>query len=267
VGLWQGLKWYYETCGSRGVVAVASFRLCRRPRELAIAPFRSNHKVHLRIDTSDFCAYRDVLIFRTKSYDPSIAGFSPSTIVDAGAHIGMASILFALKYPAARIIAVEPEASNFAALVRNTAPYKAITPIHAALWRENGEVTLGPSNVHPKGAFQIVENGKQRVRAITMDTLLSESGISSIDLLKVDIEGAELEVFKCCHWIENVSVIAIELHDRVRPGCSVVVKTAANGMHFNQQDEVTFFVRQQESSRHLTDLLVGKSAGAESTAA
>ncbi len=109
MGLWQGLKWYYELCGTRGVCAVASFRLCGRPRELAIVPPQSEYPVYLRIDTSDFCAYRDVLIFRTKSYDPEIPGFSPTTIVDAGAHIGMASILFALKYPSARIIAIEPE--------------------------------------------------------------------------------------------------------------------------------------------------------------
>ena len=266
MGIWQGLKWYYETCGSRGVCAVASFRLCGRPRELAIAPPRSNHKVHLRIDTSDFCAYRDVLIFKTKSYDPNLAGFSPHTIVDAGAHIGITSILFALKYPMAKIIAVEPEDANFAALVRNTAPYKTITPIHAALWREDGKVTLGASNAHPKGAFQVVDNGPQRVRAITMGTLMSETGIDSIDLLKVDIEGAEVEVFASCPWIAKVRVIAIELHDRVQTGCSSVVKAAAKDMQFNDKGEVTFFVR-QESSRHLTDLPVGKSAGTASTAA
>jgi FkbM family methyltransferase len=161
--------------------------------------------------------------------------------VDAGAHIGMASVLFALKYPTARIIAIEPEPSNFAALVRNTAPYKTITPIQAALWREDGEVTLGASNAHPKGAFQIVENGHQQVRAITMDTVMRETGIHSIDLLKVDIEGAEIEVFESCTWISNVRVIAIELHDRVRPGCSSLVKSAASDRRCNQQGEVTFF--------------------------
>jgi hypothetical protein len=45
---------------------------------------------------------------------------------------------------------------------------------------------LGASNAHPKGAFQMVENGRQRVRAITMDTLMCETGILSIDLLKVE---------------------------------------------------------------------------------
>jgi FkbM family methyltransferase len=269
MGLWHGLKWYYEVCGSHGVCAVACFRLCGRPRELAIAPLQSNHQVHLRIDTSDFCAYRDVLIFKSKSYDPGIPDFIPSTIVDAGAHIGMASILFALKYPRARIIAIEPEAENFAALVRNTAPYKTITPVRAALWREDGEVTLGQSNAHPKGAFQIVENGSQRVRAIKMDTLMRETGIYTIDFLKVDIEGAEIEVFDSCPWIGNVQVIAIELHDRVRPGCSSVVQTAARGLHSDQEGEVTFFdrLRAQSSELYLTDPLTGKSASSRSPAA
>jgi FkbM family methyltransferase len=261
VGLWQGLKWYYELCGVRGVCSVASFRVCGRPGELAIVPPRSSHPVHLRIDTSDFCAYRDVLIFRSKSYDPDIPDFSPKTIVDVGAHIGMASILFALKYPTARIIAIEPERSNFAALVRNTAPYKTITPIHAALWREDGEVTLGPSNAHPKGAYQIVEKGLQRIRAITMDAVMRETGIQTIDLLKVDVEGAEIEVFESCPWIRNVGIIAVELHDRVRSGCSSVVKRAASGLPCDQRGEVTFFglMPVEPSYNSLTDQAAGES--------
>jgi FkbM family methyltransferase len=268
MSLWQGLKWYYEVCGSRGVCAVTSFRLCGKPRELALVPPRSNHRVYLRIDTSDFCAYRDVLIFRSKSYDPGIPGLSPSTIVDVGAHIGMASILFARKYPTAKIIAVEPEPSNFAALIRNTAPYKTITPIQAALWREDGEVTLGASNAHPKGAFQIVDNGRQRVRAIAMGTLMRETGIHSIDLLKVDIEGAELEVFESCPWIRDVRVLAIELHDRVRPGCSSVVKNATRDLRCDQQGEVTFFSQPVDADGHYsTDLLADRSARPGSSAA
>jgi FkbM family methyltransferase len=262
VRLWRGLKWYYEVCGGRGVCAVTAFRLCGRPRELAIVPLRSMHPVYLRIDTSDFCAHRDVLIFRSKSYDPATHGFSPNTIVDAGAHIGMASILFALKYPRARIIAIEPEPSNFAALIRNTSPYKMITPIQAALWQEDGEVTLGPSDAHPKGAFQVVENGRQRVRAITMETVMRETDIHSIDLLKVDIESAEIEVFESCPWIRNVRLIAIELHDRVRPGCSSVVRNAAKDLDCDQRGEVTFFERSpaEANCHYLTGPPAGKSA-------
>lgn len=243
MSVWAGLKWYYEVCGIRGVCAVASFRLFGKPRELAIVQIQSSHRVYLRLDTSDFCAYRDVLIFESKSYIPEIVDFCPHTIVDAGAHIGTASILFARKYPAARIIAIEPEPSNFAALVRNTAPYNTITPIQAALWRKDGEVMLDASNAHPKGAFQIVPDGRHRVRALTIETVMRENGIRSIDLLKVDIEGAEVEVFESCPWIGIVKVIAIELHDRVRPGCSAAVQSAAKEFRCEQQGEVTFFYR------------------------
>jgi FkbM family methyltransferase len=200
------------------------------------------------MDTSDFCAYYDVLICRTRRYDPEGLDFNPATIVDAGAHIGMASILFALRYPSAEIIAIEPEPSNFALLLKNTASYKNILPICAALWKEDGEVTLGSSNVHPKGAFQVVENGEIRARAITVETLMRETGIQSIDILKVDIEGSEKEVFASCNWIDNVRVIAIELHDRVMAGCRSTVETAAKDFRSVEQGEVTFFLRQNHPS-------------------
>jgi FkbM family methyltransferase len=243
VGFFTSAKWYYEFSGIRGVRAATSFRLLGRPRELAITPPSSEHPVFLRLNTSDFCSYRDVLICQDKIYDPHIPNFSPRTIIDVGAHIGMASLLFALRYPTAKIIAVEPEAANFSRLVRNVSPYKNIVPVQAALWKQDGEVRLGKSTAHPKGAFAITENGEERVRAITMDTLMKETGVSTIDFLKVDIEGAEKEVFQNCAWINNVRVIAIELHDRVRPDCRSTVESAAVGFRSERQGDVTFFVR------------------------
>jgi FkbM family methyltransferase len=143
----------------------------------------------------------------------------------------------------ARIIAVEPEPANFTALVRNVSSYKNIVPVKAALWKEDGGVRLGKSTAHPKGAFAIVEDGDQRVRAVTMETLMKETGLSVIDFLKVDIEGAENEVFQTCAWIESVRVIAIELHDRVRPDCWSTVQSAAVDFRSDRQGDVAFFVR------------------------
>jgi FkbM family methyltransferase len=200
------------------------------------------------MDTSDFCAYYDILISKTKQYELEGLTFSPTTIVDAGAHIGIASILFARRYPLSKIIAIEPEPSNFALLLKNTLPYKNIVPICAALWREDGEVTLGSSNVHPKGAFQIVENGEIPARAMTMDTLMRETGVQSIDFLKVDIEGSEKEVFASCEWLGSVRVVAIELHDRVKSGCRCAVETAARDFRSVERGEVTFFLQQHQPS-------------------
>ena len=243
MGFLTSAKWYYEFSGMRGVSAATSFRLFRRPRELAITPSGSAYPVFLRLSTSDVCSYRDVLICQDKSYDPRIPNFNPHTIVDVGAHIGMASLLFAHRYPMARIIAVEPEPANYAALVKNTSPYKNIVPVQAALWKEDGQVRLGKSTAHPKGAFAIAEDGDQRVRAITMETLMEANELNTIDFLKVDIEGAEKEVFRNCAWIKNVRVIAIELHDRVRPDCWSIVQSATVDFRSDRQGDVAFFVR------------------------
>src|SRR5215475_14253267 len=99
---WRGIRWYLELCGIRGVMVIAVSRLLGVPKELTVSPFR--WPIHLRIATSDFRAYRDVLIFQTKRYLPPIEGFAPQTIIDVGAHIGMSSILFARNYPKAKIL-------------------------------------------------------------------------------------------------------------------------------------------------------------------
>jgi len=240
--IYDGLKWHYQLCGIRGVSAEAAFRIIGWPRVLTVTPRGVDHPVQLRLRTSDFCAYKDVLVCQDKLYDPGLPEFSPSTIVDAGAHIGMASIYFARKYPRAKIVAIEPEPSNFRALLRNVSSYGSIVPIQAALWKEDGEVGLGPSDAHPRGAFQVSDKGQLRVRAMTVPTLMRETGISSIDLLKLDIEGAEKEVFEAGDWIESVRVIAVELHDRVKPGCRAAVQAAAKKLGCFDRGDVTFYL-------------------------
>ena len=65
--------------------------------------------------------------------------FTPKTIVDAGANIGMASIFYSHRYPAAKIIALEAEGSNFAALCKNVEPYQNIK-IDSRCSLESGQV-------------------------------------------------------------------------------------------------------------------------------
>jgi hypothetical protein len=76
-----------------------------------------------------------------------------------------------------------------------------------------------------------------------MTTLMREVGIETVDILKVDIEGAERDVFSTCDWMDKVKLLAIELHDRVRPGCSDAVNAAARQHHKIQRHPVTFYCR------------------------
>jgi FkbM family methyltransferase len=72
--------------------------------------------------------------------------------------------------------------SNLAPRVRNVSPYRNVIASRAALWNNDGEITLGGSDARPKGAFQVAERGDARVPAVTMDTGMRETGIETIDL-------------------------------------------------------------------------------------
>ncbi len=237
----QGLKGYYSAFGVRGVLAISAHRLAGRPKELKVQPSGIRYPVHIRVRTSDLSVYNEILLQQEYAFDlPSL----PKTIVDAGANIGMASLFYAHKYPAARIIAVEAEASNYALLVKNVANYPNIFPIHAALWNRDGEIGIGqPGSAFGKWGFVTREGGAVRVRAVTMQTLMAEMNIDSIDLLKVDIEGAEKEVFEDCDWMQHVGSMIIELHDRSNPGCSAAVSSVTREFSSSQRGEMTLYKR------------------------
>jgi len=241
VSLLQGITGYYEIDGWKGLLAISSYRLFGSPAEITVHPPQLKLPVHLRVRTSDPGVYRDVLLGR--EYDLPLP-FSPRHIVDCGANIGMASIFFADRYPQARIIALEPEPSNFEVLMRNVSGYPNILPIHAALWKEDGELGLCGSS---KIAFQVIQG--RGVRAISMNTLMQEAGLDSIDLLKVDIEGAEKELFEACDWIQKVRALAIELHDRFKPGCRRAVESVTMGYMQLQHGETTLFLRKWDAGR------------------
>jgi Methyltransferase FkbM domain len=62
---------------------------------------------------------------------------------------------------------------------------------------------------------------KHPVRAVTIDEIIKEFGLGRIDLLKIDVEGSEKEIFDNSEaWISSVDVICVELHDRFKAGCS-----------------------------------------------
>jgi hypothetical protein len=59
------------------------------------------------------------------------------------------------------------------------------------------------------------------VTAVTLTDVMRDHGLEKIDLLKLDIEGCEKEIFENSDpWIENVQAICLELHDRFKAGCS-----------------------------------------------
>ncbi len=155
---------------------------------------------------------------------------SPSVIVDAGAYTGISAAYFALRYPTAKIIAVEPNPVSFDLLQRNTNRFSNVIAIQAALWTNDTEVILSDRATGDWG-FTIVGGirgeASFRVPAISMKTLMQQYAIAHIDLLKLDIEGAERDVLEQSkYWIGKVGCIAVELHDRIQPGCAEAMRVA-----------------------------------------
>jgi FkbM family methyltransferase len=251
--LWLGLglKTYYDLAGARGALAgargalsIAGLRLFGRPKEVTVWPLSFRKPLALRMETTDLDVYRDVIGGQFEFRLP----FEPRVIVDAGAHIGLTSIWFANKYPAARIVAIEPEPSNFDVLARNVRPYPLIVPVHAALWSHDGEIAVSnPNPAQENWAFVTCEGGDGvRVRAATITTLKAELSLPAIDLIKVNIEGAEQEVFEDVGWLEGVRCVMIDLHEWLRPGCSAIVERALKGFERSQKGAITFFLRPEE---------------------
>ena len=155
--------------------------------------------------------------------------------MDAGANIGLASVFFANRYPDARILSLEPEKSNYEMLVRNAAPYPNIKAVRGALWSETTELSVIDPGFGSWG-FQVgTQNGAtsrasdQTVHTFSVETILRDFGVEKIDILKIDIEGSELEIFQTAsRWIDRVDSLVVELHEQLRPGCSRAFYNATN---------------------------------------
>lgn len=178
--------------------------------------------VYLRNGTSDWPTFHQVFTF--EEYHLKLP-FSPEYIIDCGANIGLAVAYLKYRYPSARIIAIEPEASNFGQARKNTEHYRDVHLVQAAIWNRKTTLTLVPGNDHRHWSFFMKETEpgeKGTTAAVCIDDLQTEFNFPRIDILKVDIEGGEQELFDAHyeHWLPATRVIVLETHDQDRPGTS-----------------------------------------------
>jgi FkbM family methyltransferase len=120
--------------------------------------------------------------------------------LDVGAHIGKYAIRAAVMVgDNGTVIAVEPDKRNFELLVKNIAlnNLRNCMPLRIAAYSSNGEITLfrGPSCAE-HSISEDFGKGSYKVRARVLDDVLKELGIARVDLIKIDVEGAELEVLR-----------------------------------------------------------------------
>jgi FkbM family methyltransferase len=190
--------------------------------------FHKNEKDHLRVIRSVFKEYTHSLDFSLQGklqndiYKKKGTEFN---ILDLGAHIGAVSMFYAINFPKARIIAVEPFAPSYNLLIQNLSFHENILPIKALLGIDSKTVELWDNNnlSWAIGAVKASEDSISlgNVNTVTLKFIMAQ--FTSIDnfILKVDIEGSEKLLFEEIeNWdiINSFQIVIVEIHDWMFPG-------------------------------------------------
>ena len=215
--------------------AVRSFGLARRSsRLIRVAVKQLGRDLHFR-GRADFGML-------THLYDPNYriidtASRPVGTIIDAGANIGLESLRFRHNHPDARIVAIEPDIENFALLRRNCGDDPRIELFNLALW--SGPATLALRQGSNNEAFQVTTEAGAgpKVEALSIENILTRFDWPRIGILKLDIEGAEHEIFSTGaeRWIDRVDCIIMEISDHDRAGTTQSLFKALEGQAFNAE--------------------------------
>jgi FkbM family methyltransferase len=231
--LWKNLRHYYRSFGRPGLGFAWRSRNLAAPVEVEVDCPAIGRPVTLRLGTSDLATYEKIFTEHEYLFEPATP---PRVIIDAGANIGLAALFFAARFPGARIIAIEPESSNFALLQKNTAAWPAIVPVQAALWGEDAPVRIVDPGLDKWGFQARGEDAPvdasfcHEVAGVTVDRLMRDHGLEFIDIFKMDIEGGEIEVLNGGgQWLNRVGLLVAELHERYRPGCNRSLEQVAAG--------------------------------------
>lgn len=164
--------------------------------------------------------------FYHKYHLPPVKLRPDCTIVDLGANVGYTVAHFAFLYPQARIIAVEMDSDNIKLAIRNTRFFQPrCVLIHAAVWPTNGQVAYeacGEWGFHVVGEEADRSSNTKMAPARTLDGILEEYKLETVDYLKMDIEGAEANVLQCSmKWINRVKSMKVEVHPIFNPAATI----------------------------------------------
>ncbi|HVW19133.1 MAG TPA: FkbM family methyltransferase [Solirubrobacteraceae bacterium] len=163
-------------------------------------------------DGSELLCLADILCFEQYRLPAHLA---PATIVDLGSNVGSSVLYFATRYPGVRIVAVEPDPATFGKLRANVGSIEGVEAICVAVGGTDGEAAFYPSPRTWESSFRPTPLSGEpiSVRVVTLDTLLAELGLDRVDLVKLDVEGAEYEVLRASRALRtSVGAVIGELH-------------------------------------------------------
>lgn len=216
-------------------------RLARTPRDsgppVPVGLRTLAHPILIRPGTDDVRAVLDNIV--REEYGDFRAGDAPAWMIDAGAYIGDTAAYFLSRFARLHVVALEPNPPSHALARRNLEPYGDRATLLACGLSGSGE----PMRVDGRETGASLAPSEDGIPCTTVPALLDRFGIARLDILKLDVEGAEESIFREAAdvWLPRVDRILIEIHG---PDILAVVSRALreNGFSMRRRRSVWYCV-------------------------
>jgi FkbM family methyltransferase len=174
---------------------------------------------------------------------PLAPDFNAQYIVDAGANIGLFSLYMNNRFPHARIYAYEPDSENFEVLKYNLSSTKNIFLFQEGIWDKSCYIESVNASA-AKWEVSFVENYQNNgIKTSTINGIMEQNSIEIIDIIKIDVEGAEKCIFSNnIEWVKKSKIIIVETHDRYFPDCSKTVFKAFEDINYELEIQSDFLI-------------------------
>ena len=199
--------------------------------------------VYLRPKTSDFKIFKQIFI--AEEYNV-IYPKQVNIIIDAGSNCGYSIVYFKNKFKKAKLIAVEPDTSNIEMIKKNTSGLTDVFVVKGGIWNINTDLKIVNKEAG-KWAFRVVEtlDNTSEFKGYSLDAIMLEHDIKTIDILKMDIEGSEKKIFEqnYQYWLSKTTFGFLELHEDYAPGVTDLVHSRLDEFNFkvsNSGENVVF---------------------------
>jgi FkbM family methyltransferase len=172
-----------------------------------------------------------------REYDQDQRVTSPKWMIDAGAYIGDTSAYFLSRFPDLRVIALEPGTASYTMAKQNLSPYGERTNLlQKGLYISDGTAFFSGDNT---GAS--ISDAGFEIECTTVNSLLDRYSIPRVDIFKMDIEGAEEDIFlnNPEKWLSRTELLIIEIHgDHLLP--MILRVLSENGFSMKQYRSVWY---------------------------
>jgi FkbM family methyltransferase len=207
--------------------------------------------------SSDMDVFRQINVF--KEYLPVVKTYQEHffndkeyvlNIIDAGSNIGLTSLFFLDFFKNAKIICIEPDSENFKTLAFNLNNNYSIIKINGAIWSSNTKIKV-VNDFRDKldWSCRVEETVETSgIQAYSINHLIEANKMQLIDILKIDIEGSEKEIFNLktsnLDFLKITKCLAIEIHDEFN--CRVAIYTILNnyGFSYFEEGELTICINE-----------------------